>query len=153
MGPSGRRSGAILHCFFELEHSEAKKIRGRSKILFNEVDKQLLQSIDKDDNHMIETKQAKWLRQQAEKHTMLGNKLINVARRIRANESIRGDRCRCDNNRKLIKNTLQTYQDLCTKNAKQSDLQQSSKDKIAKDFVDFFVLKRKRMPEFNADKP
>ena len=65
---------------FKLEGKEAKNMRGRSKITFNEKTKRLLKGMEEDEENADMVSRATWLRAAAGHHTRLANKLINVAR-------------------------------------------------------------------------
>ena len=73
--------------YHELKGREAKKMKGRSKITFNNFTKNILQGIDeRDDNDELATR-ADWLSKTAGEHAAMGNKLINIARRMEVNAS------------------------------------------------------------------
>ena len=70
--------------FHNLQGREATKMRGRSRITFNKAIKNLLQGMEAQEENAELVTRAKWLREMAGHHTKLGDKLINVARRILA---------------------------------------------------------------------
>ena len=70
--------------FHNLQGREATKMRGRSRITFNKAIKNLLQGMEAQEENAELATRAKWLREMAGHHTKLGNKLINVARRVLA---------------------------------------------------------------------
>ena len=69
--------------FFKLEGKQATKMRGRSRITFTKKIKRMLQGIEDDDENAEMVSRAKWLRVAAGNHTSLGNKLVNIARRMK----------------------------------------------------------------------
>ena len=73
-----------------------------------------------EENTSVVTK-AKWLRQVAATHTKMGNKLINVARRMKANSSREVVSQRKEENTMLIQRTYNAY---CEEAAKQSKRRQ-----------------------------
>ena len=80
--------------FFKLQGSEATKMRGRSKISFAKKSKRLLKGIeDEADDGDLATR-ATWLRNAANNHVRLGNKLLNLARTMKPsnNEVVEKDR-------------------------------------------------------------
>ena len=98
--------------FHKLDGAEAKKMRGRSKIVFKDRTKDSLQGAEAEGENAELISKAKWLRHIAAMHTTLGNKLINVARRIKANARLQGSDNKKNENNTLIRKTLKAYQDL-----------------------------------------
>ena len=70
--------------FQKLQGKDAKKMRGRSKISFEKQVKNMLQGIEDDSDEAEFVTKANWLRRLAQEHAAQGNRLINVARRMKA---------------------------------------------------------------------
>jgi hypothetical protein len=69
--------------FFKLQGKEATKMRGRSKITFDNKTKRLLQGTEEDEANAELVSRATWLRTAANCHTKLGNRIINLARTMK----------------------------------------------------------------------
>ena len=93
--------------FLQLAGSGAKRLRGRSKVkLINQArDALSLDKAEEKDNEDLHTK-AEWLKKSAGTHTLLGNKLSNIAKRMKANERHKEDRKGYDDNVLINKNTM-----------------------------------------------
>ena len=101
--------------FLKLEGKEASKMRGRSRITFQKKDKITLEGMeDKDANGDLITR-AKWLRKQAGYHAKLGNKLINIVRRMKTSNASGGDTAKTKANQDLIESVSYTHLTLPTK--------------------------------------
>ena len=79
--------------FHGLTGTEAKRMRGRSKIRFrqNTCDPLDLNRVGDEDKEECLTK-ATWLKKSANNHSLLGNKLNTMAKRMHANVSNKGNR-------------------------------------------------------------
>ena len=91
-----------------LTGKEATSMRGRSKITFKERVRHLLGGMGNEDAEAEVGRLAK-LRKTAGAHTVLGNKLINVARRIKANIKHTEDPQKLQPNHKLNAATMEAY--------------------------------------------
>ena len=60
-------------------------MKGRSIITFQKKVKSMLQGIDKQNENFELVSRVEWLRKIAGEHTVLGNKLIHIARRMKIN--------------------------------------------------------------------
>ena len=96
--------------FHGLTGTDAKRMRGRSKVRFLQQtsDPLDLGKIDKEDNDEISTK-ANRLKNSANSHSMLGNKLNSMAKRMHANERNRGNKELHDENICINVNTIKLY--------------------------------------------
>ena len=63
--------------------SYLSKMKGRSKITFKEETRNIPKGIDEEEENADLVTRAEWLRKVAEEHTAMGNKLINIARRMK----------------------------------------------------------------------
>ena len=92
-----------------LEGKEATQMRGTSKIRFMNAAKKILQGIDADRANDGLATRTDWLRKIAGEHAAMGNKLINIARRMKVNagQQIEQDKVanNQENNRKRAKLT------------------------------------------------
>ena len=70
--------------FHNLQGKEATKMRGRSRITLKKQVKDMLQGNEDDPDETILASRANWLRGVAQDHAAQGNRLINVARRMKA---------------------------------------------------------------------
>ena len=75
--------------FHNLTGKDAKKMKGRSRITFKRKTRNVLQGIKEDENAEMATR-ADWLRKVPGEHAAMGNKLINIARRMKANVRQKG---------------------------------------------------------------
>ena len=89
--------------------SEAEKMKGRSKIEYRQQEKEALKGIEKIEGREEETTKAKWLRSQTTIHNELGNKLINVAQRMKANSQHRREEEKYEENIRLNQKTMEAY--------------------------------------------
>ena len=69
--------------FHKLQGKDAKKMRGRSKITFEKQVKNMLQGTEGEPDETEFVTRANWLRRLAQEHAAQGNRLINVARRMK----------------------------------------------------------------------
>ena len=113
--------------FFKLEGKEAKKVRGRSKITFNEKTKRLLKGMEEDEENADMVSRATWLRAAAGHHTKLANKLIHVARYMKTKT---GDGQKATEIKTLSIKTIAAYKEIAAKLSKKEELAQSQKDQI-----------------------
>ena len=79
---------------------------------------------------------AKWYRQTATHHTKLGNKLINIARRIKTIALNKNDPQRVQENRNLISNTMDSYIERATKITKKCVLDEQQKSQMRSSWKD-----------------
>ena len=119
----------------QLVGREAKQMKGRSKIVFKNKTKDCLEGIEAEDENAELVSKAKWTRHIADVHTALGNKLINVARRIKANGRLHGSNVKKDENKMLIGKTIQAYQDLAAKHATKHQLNANQKKQIEQQWI------------------
>ena len=68
--------------YLNLRGREATKIRGRSRIAFKNKKRNCLEGIEANETIAPMATRVNWLRHVAGQHTKMGNKLINVARRM-----------------------------------------------------------------------
>ena len=68
-----------------LSGDDAKRMRGRAKVTFLKDNANILKQLDLTDVPEILKLKAQMLQDYADEHTKLGNKLINLARRTKAN--------------------------------------------------------------------
>ena len=105
--------------FHNLQGKEATKMRGRSRIRFKKAIKNMLQGMEAQEENADLVTRVKWLRETAGHHTKLGNKLINVARRLiaKARDKSKGSTEEVDDTNR---NTIQAYLDLAQHQATKS---------------------------------
>ena len=116
--------------FFELDGKQATKMRGRSKIIFRKQEKHVLEGIEKEQTNEEAVLQAEWLRNQAEAHTILGNKITNVARRMKAGDKHGRGQQSEGSNRHYNQSTIKAYEKVSGKMAKNRTMTQEQKDKV-----------------------
>ena len=117
---------------FKLEGKEAKKMRGRSKITFNEKTKMLLKGMEEDEENADIVSRATWFRAAAGCRTKLANKLINVARYMKTKT---GDEQKAIEIQTLSIKTFAAYKELVAKLSKKEELAQSQKDQIKESWM------------------
>ena len=112
--------------FFKLQGKEATKMRGRSKITFDNKSRRLLKDIEDDDTNDDLASRATWLRAAASCHTKLGNRLINLARTMQPSNNVATEM-----DRQLVTGkTHRAYVDLATKCSKKGTLTDDQKSSI-----------------------
>ena len=101
----------------DLEDVEALKMRGRSKVVFQNKERNNLEGIDLEEDKSawcLATK-AEWYRQTAGQHNRLSNKLTSIAKQMKAAaKSGRGQREK-EQSKVMITNTLKSYVQLAGK--------------------------------------
>ena len=121
--------------FLKLGGKDASKMRGRSRVTFQKKDKVTLEGMeDKDGSGYLITR-AKWLRQLAGYHAKLGNKLINIARRMKTSNASGDDTAKKKANQDLIESTIKGYLILAAKQAKRAELSEEQKKQVAKSWT------------------
>ena len=101
--------------FHKLTGREATKMRGRSKVTFRSKTKDALKGMERSEDHENEVEYAKWMQKQAGEHAKLGNKLINTARRMKANADTDKSKETKANNEDTNRKTIKAYLELAEK--------------------------------------
>ena len=130
--------------FFKLQGKEATKMRGRSKITFDNKTKRLLQGIEDDEANADLVSRATWLRTAANCHTKLGNRIINLARTMKPCNNAAAEMDR----QKVTGNTAKAYVDLATKSCTKANLTEDQKKTIKANWKG----KRQRVSKSKATK-
>ena len=84
-------------------------MKGRSKITFTKNAKTSSNGLGYEDNTADQVSRADWPREAVGDHTVMGNPLINVARRMKANARSKGDSNNTMVNHKLNATTMEAY--------------------------------------------
>ena len=113
--------------YHKLQGTEAKKMKGRSKIEFKQETKEALEGVEKDAKSPEDATRLEVLRSIAGYHTLLGNKLNSIARRMKTNARNKGDRSTHEENDRLNASTLNTYQTYASRAASRKDLTDQQK--------------------------
>ena len=117
--------------FFELTERAAKKMRGRSKITFKQTSRNVLNGIEEDEENAEAATRAEWLRKAAGEHTRMGNKLINVARRIKTMARNKDNTEKNEADAKLNAITCEAYNNLAEEVGKSKQLSEQQKNRSA----------------------
>ena len=67
------------------------KMRGRPMVTFKKMSRNILQGIEYGEDTAEQIKRIDWRRKAAGDHTVMGNRLINIARRMKANARNKGE--------------------------------------------------------------
>lgn len=113
----------VIDCF-ELEGKEATKMGGRSQITFNKKSKRLLKIIDAEEENADLATRAGWLRTVAGHHTKLANRLINVARAMKAKV---GSEPKAEAKLRTNEATLKAHKELAERGSKHENLTDNQK--------------------------
>ena len=105
----------VIECF-ELEGKEATRRKGRSRITFNKKSKRLLKSIETDEGNEDLATRAGWLRTAAGHHTKLANRIINVARTMKAKAD---SESKAEEKLRTNEVTMKAYKELGERGSKQ----------------------------------
>ena len=99
----------------------------------------MLQGMETQEENADLVTRVKWLRETVGHHTKLGNKLINVARRLIANarDKIKGSTEEAD---ATNRNTIQAYLDLAQHQATKVELNDQQKQQIRTNWLTHVVL-------------
>ena len=84
-------------------------MRGRSKICFKNTTKNMLKGVDEDEQNNHLAANADWMRRLAQDHTAQGNRLTNIARRMKVIAGDASDSGRRRDNRCFNQATLDAY--------------------------------------------
>ena len=95
---------------------------------------------------------AKWMQRQAGEHAKLGNKLINTARRMKANADADKSKKTKEDNEEINKKTLESYAELANKLAKGRELNEKQKQSIKEQWSNMKHNQEKQKQQGN-DKP
>ena len=95
--------------FHKLGGAEAKKMKGRSKVAFKQVEKSALEGAEKEAEHAEDITRLEMLRSLAADHNLLGNKLNSIATRMKTNARCKDNKERCDENVRINNQTLKAY--------------------------------------------
>ena len=112
-------------------------MRGSSKVVFQNKDKNSLEGIELDEDKAawcFATK-AEWYRQTAGQHTRLSNKLTNIATQMKVVAKNGQGQREKDNRNAIINNTLKSYTLLAMKLSKKSQLNDVQKEQVKKQWV------------------
>ena len=113
----------VIECF-ELEGKEATKMKGRSRITFNEKSKRLLKSIETDEGNEDLATRARWLRTAAGHHTKLANRIINVARTMKAKAD---SETKAEEKLRTNEVTVKAYKEVAERGSNQENLTDKQK--------------------------
>ena len=94
-------------------------MRGRSQITFNKKSNRLLRSIEAEEENADLATRAGWLRSVAGHHTKLANRLINVARTMKAKA---GSESKAEAKSRTNEATVKAYKELAEKGSKRENL-------------------------------
>ena len=114
----------------ELKGREAKKMKGRSKVTFKNATKNILQGIDERDGNDELATRADWLRKTAGEHAAMGNKLINIARRMKANANQQVHPANVVKNKEYDQKSREAYEEKATNTSKKKNLNEHQKLQI-----------------------
>ena len=115
--------------YHNLQGREATKMKGRSKLNFKKKTRDSLEGIEADDGNLEQVSKAKWLRQVAAAHTKMGNKLTNVARRMKTKHKGQGGELTKDENKDLIQRTFKAYCQMASKQSAKHLLNDQQKNR------------------------
>ena len=132
--------------FHQLKDAEAKKMRGRSRIMFQKKTKHVLQGNENEVESEDDTR-FKLLCRIASQHTQLGNKLKNIAKRMIANAKQIANLSSIAENRKLNESTQQTYMMLANEIAAKKILTDQPKDQIKSNWHKKEIIKSRNAKE------
>ena len=90
-----------------------------------------------------------WLKESASNHTILGNKLSNIAKRMMVNGRSREDAARCKINENTNEHTMGRYMQIAGKAARKKNLDDYQKKQI-KENINKNMKKRRGMEGANA---
>ena len=113
-----------------LQGREATKMKGRPKLKFKKKTRDSLEGIEADDGNLEQVSKAKWLRQVAAAHTKMGNKLTNVARRMKTKHKGQGGELAKDENKDLVQRTFKAYCQMATNQSSKHQLSDQQKKQI-----------------------
>ena len=116
--------------YHNLQGRDATKMKGRSKLKFKKKTRDSLEGIEADDGNLEQVSKAKWWRQVAAAHTKMGNKLTNVARRMKTKHKGQGGELTKDKNKDLIQRTFKAYCQMATKQSSKHQLSDQQKKQI-----------------------
>ena len=116
--------------FFNLKERAAKKMRGRSRIAFKNKTRNVLNGIEEEESNAEAATRVEWLRKAAGDHTKLGNKLINVARRMKTAARNKEHTEKNEENANLNKATCEAYEQLASNISKKMQLTEHQKKQM-----------------------
>ena len=106
-------------------------MRGRSKICFRNTTKNMLQGVDEDKQNNRLAAKADWLRRLAQDHAAQGNRLTNIARRMKVIAGDASDSSRRRDNRCFNQATLDAYNKQAKASGAKENLTEQQKKQIA----------------------
>ena len=120
--------GNIEH--YKLKGKDAQNMRGRSRITYTRNNIDTWRRIEEDDDLKDLRARAQWLRTVINVHNELGNKLINIARRMKATCALDADADKRKINHMYNDNTINAYRKSAAHEAKRANLTETQKDQI-----------------------
>jgi hypothetical protein len=138
--------------FHKLTGRDATKMRGRSKVSFKSKNKDALKGLERNEDLEEEVEIAKWMQRQAGEHAKLGNKLVNTARRMKANADADKSKKTKEENEEINKKTLEAYAKLANKLAKGRELNEKQKQCIKEQWNNFKQKQEKQKQKGNESK-
>ena len=117
--------------FHNLQGREAKKMRGRSKVCFKNSTKSMLQGADEEKPNSHFAAKADWLRGLAQDHAAQGNRLTNIARRMKAIAGMNDESGRRRDNQGYNQDTLEAYLKQAKASGAKSNLTEKQKKQIS----------------------
>jgi len=117
--------------FHNLQGKEANKMKGRSKVCFRNSTRNMLQGIEEgeQDNHFAA--KANWLRGLAQDHAAQGNRLTNIARRMKAIAGMCDEPLRTRDNQVYNQETLKAYLKQAKASGEKSNLTETQMKQIS----------------------
>ena len=112
-------------------------MRGRSKVVFQNKDKDNLEGIDlaEDKAAWCFATKAEWYRQTAGQHNRLSNKLTSIATQMKVAAKCGHGQREKDQRNAMINNTLKSYIQLATKLSRKSQLNDTQKEQVMKQWL------------------
>ena len=130
--------------FHGLKGKEAKKMRGRSKVEFMKEETGLTRELQEGEGEEELKTRAEWLRAMSHDHAEMGNKLINVARRMKSMAMNKHDKAKAEINQKYNEDTMQAYKRTAEARSKKKELTDKQKQQIKESWRKTSIKEKRR---------
>ena len=116
--------------FHGLKGKEAKEMRGRSKVEFMKEETGLTREPQEGEGEEELKARAEWLRAMSHDHAEMGNRLINVARRMKSMATNKHGQAKVELNQKYNEDTMQAYKRTAEERSKTRELTDKQRQQI-----------------------
>ena len=135
-----------------LSGKQAKKVKCWSKNAYQKSERNVLQGREDLETSVAQITKAEWLREIPERHTVLGNKVQNIARRMKINESKKSKEDVYGENVMLDNDTKRIYLQEAGQMARQRSLADNQKKQIREEWDKKIEKGEKASDETNVGK-